>query len=116
MSEPDFTLDVTEQNGIKIITCAGYLDLNTYEELKNAIEDFIKAGVYKMVINLSRVKFIGSAGWSAILSYLWRARKGGGDIHLASISRSVKSSYKLTNFKEIIGAYETVDKAIAAFT
>lgn len=108
----EIKISVKKISDAAVITCEGQLETGTNEELRRALSDILDKGTVKIVIDMSKINFMSSSGWGAVIGYLRQARNGGGDIVLAAMSEHVRDGYCMAEFNEIIDAYDTVEKAI----
>jgi len=106
---------VLQRGGIYIIICSGYIDSDTYTELKDEIGNMLKDGKYRIVVDFENVHFMSSSGWGVLTGNVSAARKGGGDIKLASMNYKIKEIYEIIELDELIDAYDNVEGAIEAF-
>ena len=108
-------ISVTEKDGTAIITCQGAIDSDTFRAFKDTLGNLIGSAKYKIVIVLTEISFMNSIGWGTIIGNLRNVRREKGDIVLAAMSENLKSTYFMTNFDEIIKAYNTVEEALESF-
>ena len=57
---------VTEQDGIAIVELAGRMDATTTPEFENATRALLEAGKQRLLIDMSRLEYISSAGLRGI--------------------------------------------------
>ncbi|RCK72437.1 MAG: hypothetical protein IGBAC_0511 [Ignavibacteriae bacterium] len=81
------------------------------EKVKSLITDEIK----KIVIDLSGVSYINSAGLGSLISVLTTVRNAGGDLKLARVGKRIKSIFVITQLVKVFDTYETQERAIASF-
>ena len=70
---------------------------------------------HNIVLDLSDVDYITSAGLREIMSAVDRAKKGGGDLRLATPSERVSEVLELTGFIHHLGVFDSRDEAVASF-
>ena len=58
----DLKIGVKKDKGIPVINLTGEIDVYTYPQLNEIMEDLIKDGHYNIVINLEEVRYIDSTG------------------------------------------------------
>ncbi|MCE5300297.1 MAG: STAS domain-containing protein [Spirochaetia bacterium] len=109
------TINVEEQDGVKIFRLAGFIDSETSERLKNAIEEALKTGAYRIIMDLGKVDYVSSAGWGLFVGYLHEARKNAGDIKIAAMKKEVLEIYELLDFANILQYFKDVEGARGAF-
>ena len=107
---------VTEDaGGVKVIKCAGYIDSENSGQIKTVIEDLIREGSYKMIMDLGRVDYVSSAGWGLFVGYLHEARNNKGDIKIADMKKEVLEIFELLDFVNIFQYFRNVTDAVKAF-
>lgn len=102
-------------DNVSVLKVSGYLDTTTAGELETALYGLIKKGSYKIVIDLSGVSYISSAGWGIFIGEIKQIRMNGGDLKLVGMVGDVFEVFQLLEFQSILHAYQTVDEAKAAF-
>jgi anti-anti-sigma factor len=110
-------VDVVEvaENEIHIIRLRDIFDASTLDEFEKVINYILARNYYQLVVDLSNVEFISSAGWGAFTAELRRVRQNQGDIKLAGMNHDVYDVFLLLELDSFITAYETVHEAVAAF-
>jgi anti-sigma B factor antagonist len=98
----------------QVLQVAGYIDTTTSAELEREIKSLIHAGRYKIIVDLSRVSYISSAGWGIFISVIREIRENTGDLRLVGMIPDVYEVFELLEFQNILGAYPTVEEAVAA--
>ena len=53
--------------GVSILKVSGYLDTTTAGELENALYGLLDRNLFKIVVDLSGVNYISSAGWGIFI-------------------------------------------------
>lgn len=100
---------------ITILKVSGYLDTTTATELENALEGLLKNHQFKVIVDLSGITYISSAGWGIFIGEIKRIRSQGGDLKLAGMIPDVHEVFLLLEFQTILDAFPTTDDAVAAF-
>ena len=101
---------------VAILKVSGYLDTTTAAELETGLYSLLNRGSYRIVVDLSAVTYISSAGWGIFISEIKDIRNHGGDLKLAGMAGDVFEVFQLLEFQSILEAYETIDHAREAFT
>lgn len=97
----------------RVLVPRGYLDATSGLGLEDAVQEQISAGVRHLVLDLSEVDYISSAGWGLFASAAGRLRDLGGDFSLVGMQPEVATIYRLLEFHTIIEAYPDLDEALA---
>jgi anti-anti-sigma factor len=111
-------MQITEtiQNQTSIVTIAGSVDALTAGEVIQYLTNTISAGRKQIVLDLSQVDFMSSAGLRAILVILKESRKQGGNLYLASAQPGVERILQMAGFTSIVKTFSSVDAAAAEFS
>ncbi len=113
---PELNLEMERAaNGAMILHLEGFLDAHTFEELDEAINGLFDEGVYRIVVDLSELDYISSAGAGVFIGALAEAQENGGKLVLASLGSNVREVFDLLGLTQIFTIVDSVDAAIAAF-
>ncbi|HRU39586.1 MAG TPA: STAS domain-containing protein [Candidatus Goldiibacteriota bacterium] len=108
-------VNVVAKGDIKVIQCKGYIDTTTSAMLENALGELIKAGSFKIIMDLGEVDYISSAGWGIFISEIKNIRKNKGDLKLVNMKPEVMEIFELLDFTNILEYYKSMDEAIKKF-
>lgn len=108
-SRPDSKPDIS------VISVNGYIDTTTASELEESLKRLLGKGRYNIVIDLSGVNYISSAGWGIFISEIKKIRENGGDLKLASMVADVYEVFELLEFQTILESFDSVDEAVASY-
>ncbi len=100
---------------IAVLSLDGYVDSATSLNMDEAIDSILRQGNYAVVVDLTRVGYISSAGWGVFISKIKDIREHGGGLKIAGMRPDVRDVFDLLGFGHIIEAHETVEEAVAAF-
>jgi anti-sigma B factor antagonist len=92
---------------------AGELDAFTVGQLRQAMAAL--ADSPQLIIELSSVTFVDSAGLSALVGGIRRTRELGGEVAIACNRPGLLDLLRSTGFDRIVAVAATVDLATAAF-
>jgi anti-sigma B factor antagonist len=90
------------------------LDANNASEFKRDLAPLLQANT-RLVIDLSRVRFLDSSGLGAMLSCLRQLSAKGGDLKLCGMSKQVRATFELVRMHRIFDILSTREKAVQAF-
>lgn len=108
-SRPEDNADVS------LLSVQGYVDTTTSAELEESLKRLLKKGRFNIVIDLSGVNYISSAGWGIFISEIKSIRENGGDLRLAGMIGDVYEVFELLEFQTILQSFDTVDEAIKSY-
>lgn len=108
-------LNQQELKRVLLIEVTGRVDSTTADQLGKALNDAIDAGQNQLVLDLSKVEYMSSAGLRELVSALKRLQRGRGDLRLAALSERVEEVLELAGLDEIFKIYETQVEAVGSF-
>ena len=122
MSE-DLQIGVSKEDGDKAVTIMrlnGSVDANTQSTLETRAKEVIDGGAQNLILDMSGVDYLGSAGMRAIhaiSNMLSPDEQGMRSSHLKVLSPSPAAAkvFKTLGFDSFIDIHDNVDDAIAAF-
>lgn len=106
---------VGHKSDISVIRVGGYIDTTTSSELERALDSLLKAGVYRIIIDLGNVDYISSAGWGIFISEIKGIREHDGDLRLARMIPDVYEVFELLEFHYILKAFDSIEEAMKDF-
>jgi anti-sigma B factor antagonist len=101
---------------VNVLKISGYLDTTTAGELEAALYGLLRKGQCKIVVDLSGVTYISSAGWGIFIGEIKEIRNRGGDLKLAGMVGDVFEVFQLLEFHTILEAYPSAEQATDAFS
>ena len=90
---------------VGVVAVNGSLDASTAAELNEYVSTQISAGHSQLILDLSQVEFMSSAGLRAILVSLKESRREGGDLRLAAAQPGTEKVLKISGFLAIIKSF-----------
>ena len=90
------------------------LDASNAAEFKRDIAPLLE-GNTKLVLDLSRLRFVDSSGLGAFLSCLRKLNAKGGDLKLCGMSKQVRAVFELVRMHRIFDICGTKEDAVRAF-
>ena len=90
----------------------GELDAYTVGQFRESLAEL--AGADRLLIDLSEVPFMDSAGLGALIGGIRRAREAGGDVAVACSRPTLTRLLHTTGFDRIVPVTETVEAAASA--
>ena len=107
------TNNVEDLNGVKVYSLSGHFDADMVSKVHKEIEDLLQGPINQILLDLSGVTYISSAGLRVFL-YVAKAMKAKeGSAALCSATENVKRIIELAALNNIIPIYENREKALA---
>lgn len=104
------------ENQTRIVAIAGNVDALTAGEATQYLNGRINTETKQIILDLSQVDFMSSAGLRMILTALKASRQQGGDLYLAGAQPSVEKMLKVSGFTSILKTFPTVEAAVVEFS
>jgi anti-sigma B factor antagonist len=79
------------------------------------MDDLLESGNARLVIDMSRVEYVSSAGWGVFASRINEIRQQGGDIKIFGMDPEVDSIFRLLGFDDIMRSFSILTEAIDDF-
>lgn len=96
-----------------VIVAESALDNNNAHEMHGAIGELLSKGFKHLIIDMSRLEFLASAGVGSIIGNVETAREAGGDIVLCNLSATVRHVLDVLDLGDYLTVMGNVDEATA---
>lgn len=107
--------EVRHENGVTILSVNGSVDALTAPDLARAIVDEIAEDHVNLVVDLTSVEFMSSAGLRTLLGAVKETRSQGGDLRIASTNPGIDKVLKMSGFHNIAKVFTSHEAAVASF-
>lgn len=111
----NFDISNANRNGIELIRIKGFLDAHTAQMLEKSIEDLVRGGKTKIVVNFKDLEYISSAGLGVFMVFIEEIRNDGGDIKLVELKPKVFTVFDLLGFPMLFDILHTEEEAFTKF-
>jgi anti-sigma B factor antagonist len=98
-----------------LVTVSGRVDSNTAPAFEETLKQVIQDGQHNVILELSGVDFMSSAGLRGMVSSLKACKGGGGDLVLASPSKRVFEVMQLAGLTSLFSLFDDVTAAVGSF-
>ncbi|HET6793856.1 MAG TPA: STAS domain-containing protein [Acidimicrobiales bacterium] len=105
-------IQIQEADGYTICRPNGELDAFTVSQFRESLAEL--SSRKRLVIDLSGVPFIDSAGLGALIGGIRRTREQGGEVAVACNRATLIRLLRTTGFDRIVTVADTVEEAAAA--
>ncbi|MBF6170454.1 STAS domain-containing protein [Nocardia blacklockiae] len=105
------TTSVSVHDEATVLTVAGEVDLATAPALENAIEATLGGDPAALIIDLSQVTFLASAGMAALVGAHQRAGQST-RIAVVADGPATGRQLKMTNLDQVFALHPTLDEAL----
>ena len=113
----EINADTHQVNGkkVKVIMVRGFLDAHSFPGFEKELSALIDQGSNNMVLNLSQLDYISSAGLGVLIGLAKKLRINEGDLKLSSLPEKIYKIVNLLGFTRILQVFESDHEAINAF-
>jgi anti-anti-sigma factor len=98
-----------------VVSLSGSFDALTADQARKAIGTQIDAGQRQIVLDLSRVDFMSSAGVRVLLEMLKGARRVGGDLRLAAAQSGIQRTLEISGLVRVLKTYPSVEEGLRSY-
>lgn len=103
---------MSEQEGWKVVSVVGELDLATAPLFRQRIITLVNEGANRLVLDLMATDFLDSIGLGVIVGTLKRLQSTDGQLVVATNVARIRSVFELTRLDQIIPIRDDVDAAV----
>ena len=104
-----------EGNNVLVVDVIGDLDARSAADLKLTLNEKIEKGHIWVLVNLSEVPYMDSAGLGVLVSGLKNANRQNGDLKLWGLQPDVRNIFELTRLNKVFQIFEDEESALASF-
>jgi anti-sigma B factor antagonist len=105
-----------EVDGVTVLSLAGRVTLGEEcIQLRSTMKELLLQGKKRLVLDLSRVTYMDSAGLGTLVAAYTSTRNEGGDIRLASITAPFDELLNITKLVTIFSVHDNVEDAVKSF-
>lgn len=113
---PEFQIKQQKlQGGVVFLAVGGFLDAHTFEQMEKKINDLFEENSYRLIVDLSKLDYISSAGAGVFIGAIGTAQENDGNIVLVNPSPNVKEVFDLLGLSQIFVFANDVNSALQQF-
>jgi anti-sigma B factor antagonist len=83
--------------------------------LRDKIYALLQDGVIKIVIDLSKVRWVNSSGLGTLIAAMTSVKTKKGELKLSGITEKVESLFLITQLVKVFKTYDNVERAVASY-
>ena len=110
---PLLTVDVASQDDASVITPIGDVDMLTEPMLAERIDEALAASARRVVVDLTRLSFFGSAGAACLVKAADQAKAQGSELRVVAGQSVAARVLELSGLLTVLADYDTVELALA---
>jgi len=99
-----------------LVKATGRIDSQTAPRLAEALQEIIDAGRYRIVLDMSDVDFVSSAGLRVMINMQKQCKRWNrGQVVLAGVRPQLYSTMELVGFLPLFKTFDNATEAVASF-
>ena len=104
------------EGDVHIFQISGRLALgNTLLTIERSLERLIEQGVKKLVVDVTSLSTIDSAGLGTLLMIAGKIEQAGGAMKIAGASGVIERTFEIVHLRKVIDQHADVNSAVSAF-
>ncbi len=106
---------VGARRDVALLQVRGYIDTQTCSEMLREMTAVLKQGIFHLIVDMSQVNYVSSAGWGVFVGEIKGIRENGGDLKLVQMMPEVYDVFEMLEFNRILECYDNIEEAIDDF-
>ena len=104
-----------DADGVAVVELRGNLDTNTSPAAEAEFNALVAEGAEKLLINMTSIDYVSSAGLRILLATAKRLKSAGGELRVCGLSETVREVFEISGFDLILKLYADESDALAGF-
>ena len=111
-------MEITQrvEGDVTVFLPEGRIDTLGAEDIDQTLQAAVARGSHRIVMDMSKVEYISSAGLRSLAAVLVKSRAEGGDMKLAGLNERVSRVFRIIGFDVLMSVHDTPEAAIADFS
>jgi len=101
-----------QQGGISVFALKGRADSVSADQLDHTLR---QANTVRMILDLSQLVYINSAGLRVLAAVLTENKAGGGDLLLVAPSSKIRRVFRIIGFDKFFRLFDSLEAAVREF-
>jgi anti-sigma B factor antagonist len=110
---PLLTVRTTDVAGVVVVVVEGEIDVDTADDVLDALRHGFESGGAAVVADLTGVSFFGSTGISTLITAHELSEEHGTGFHVVAPRRTVKRPLQVTGVADVLTLYDSVDEVLS---
>jgi len=106
-------ININKMNEWTVVAVSGRLDTTSASEFDGKLQAVMAAGDNRLILDLSRLEYVSSAGLRSVIAAAKAAASRGGHLSCCGLSGVVKKVFDVSGFTALLPVFETLDDALA---
>jgi anti-sigma B factor antagonist len=99
--------------GIAGLHVKGFLDAHSFEEFDAALNELFERSIYKVLVDLTDLEYVSSAGAGVLIAALSEAKEHSGELVLLNPRESVREVFDLLGLTQLFRMTGDRDEAVS---
>ena len=112
--EPSSSAPIERQSCSNVLPLKGEIDLHVSPTVTASLNEMIEKKPERLVVDLSDVSYIDSAGLAALIEAMQKVEGYGGKFMLAGLQETVRSIFEISRLDQVFQIFPDIDTALAA--
>lgn len=108
-------INVSNRDSVTLVEASGRVDSMSANQFGEALSTQIDGGHLSLVLDLSGVDYMSSAGLREIVAALKKVKRASGDLRIAQPSERVREVLEMAGLDTIFQIYGTQDEAVQSY-
>jgi anti-sigma B factor antagonist len=103
-------------SGVTIIELEGILVTGLEsQQVESTVEKLVRSGKKKILLDLTKVSYVDSAGIGILVGSLGRCKQGGGEMRLTGVRDHILHIMKITRVDQVLPVDPSLENAVSKF-
>src|SRR5262252_500848 len=111
--EPPSSAPTEHQNRSNVLLLKGEIDLHVSPTVAASLNEMIDKKTEHLVVDLSDVSYIDSAGLAALIEAMQKVEGYGGKFMLTGLQETVRSIFEISRLDQVFQIFPDADAALA---
>jgi anti-sigma B factor antagonist len=107
----NFEVAREDRSEVSILRLKGFLDAHTAPKFEQAIQQLLTERRYKIIVSMSDLNYISSAGLGVFMGFIEEIRDNKGDIKLSNLPDKVYKVFDLLGFPALYQIFKEETEA-----
>jgi anti-sigma B factor antagonist len=108
-------INISGDTQVALVEVSGRIDSMNANQFGEALNGAIDGGLIHIVLDLSSVDFMSSAGLRELVNAFKKAKKASGDVRLAQPSDRVREVLEMAGLDSIFRIFESRSEAVGSY-
>ncbi|GMA18091.1 STAS domain-containing protein [Arsenicicoccus piscis] len=103
-------ITTADHEHLAVLAVTGEIDIATSTQLRQAIDEVVRAGAIDVVLDLRQVTFMDSSGLSVVVGRLKMLRRVDGRLSVVGADAKIRRIFEVTGLDQVVPLYDTVEE------